>query len=405
MEFRKFWIGQTVSLIGNSITLFALPTLAVLMLHATPLQIGTLSALATLPFPLFGLFVGVWADRLPRRIIMLIADAVRALALLSIPLVAAFGHLQLGQLYAVALITGIGSAFFEITYQAYLPILVPRENLADANAKLEFSNSGAHITGNALAGGLIQFFGAPIAIAVDAFSYLASIASLAAIRTKEPAHSGPPLSPRQFLLELTEGVRVVTRSPDLRWLAGATGTTNLGAAIAGSVTLIYAYRLLHLQPGTLGLVFGLAELGFVGALLSQRVRRWLGLRRTLIVSLLLAAVGGSFMLLGMLGAPYVFIFLSSVFISVFVPIYNINQISYRQALVEHRLQGRMNATLRTFVWGTLPLGSLVGGYLGNLIGVPATIALGFAISALAVCWLIGFRERALPIVPRGISVN
>lgn len=392
-EFQKLWAGQTVSLLGTALTNFALPTLAVLVLHATPPQVGAIAALETLPFPLFGMLVGVIADRYSRRRIMMLADWVRFAVLASVPIAALLGVLGLPQLYVVALITGTASAFFGITYQSYLPVLVPAEQLTDANAKLEFSNSASQMAGNALAGGFVQWIGAAGAIGIDALSYLVSVASLGLIRTREPAHDGPPLSVRQGLREIGEGLSFVLHSPDLRWVAGATATSNIGGSIANAVMLIYAYRILHLKPGLLGLAFGLAELGFIGALFSTRLRRTFGLRATLIAALLGAALGTGAFLIGQIGWPYLAVFAGSAILTIATPIYNINQISYRQALTDVRMQGRVNATMRTFVWGTLPLGALAGGYLGSVVGVPATIAVGASICAVAALWLVPFRER------------
>jgi predicted MFS family arabinose efflux permease len=399
-DFNKLWAGQTLSLLGSAVTAFALPSLAILVLHATPIQIGALTALETLPFPVLGLFVGVLADRLPRRNIMIAADAVRFAALASIPVAAAFGVLRLPQLYGVALASGVGSAFFGITYQSYVPVLVAANRLTDANMKLEFSNSGSTMAGSAAAGLLVQWIGAAAAIATDAISYLVSIGTLLLIQKPEPAHQGPPLSVRQYALEMLEGLTIVFKSPDLRWIVGATATTNFGGAMVGAVSLIYAYRILHLQPGLMGVIYGFAEVGFVGALLSGRVRKVLGLRATLMSSLSLGAIGLASMLFARLGAPYAVLFVTSAIVAVSIPIYNVNQVSYRQALIDVRMQGRMNATIRTFVWGTLPLGAVVGGYLGTALGIPATIVAGAVVCAAATLWLIPMRERdPEPVVP------
>jgi len=349
-EFQKLWAGQTVSLLGTALTNFALPTLAVLVLHATAPQVGALAALQMLPFPVLGMLVGVIADRYSRRRIMIAADWVRFAVLASVPIAAFLGTLKLPQLYAVALISGTASAFFGITYQSYLPVLVPAERLAGANAKLEFSNSASQMAGSALAGGFVQWIGAAGAVAIDAVSYLVSIASLGLIRTREPKHDGPPLSFGQGLREVNEGLSFVLHASDLRWIAAATATTNLGGSMINAVILIYAYRILHLKPGLLGLAFGLAELGFVGALFSTRLRRRFGLRPSLIGALFGSAVGAAAFLLGQIGWPYLVVFAGSAIITIATPIYNINQVSYRQALTNVSMQGRVNATMRTFVW-------------------------------------------------------
>lgn len=395
-DFNKLWAGQTVSLLGSTLTMFALPTLAVLVLHATPAQIGALFALQMLPFPVLGLFVGVLADRFSRRKMMIVADLIRFATLATIPIAAGFHALALPQLYVVGLITGCASAFFGISYQAYLPAIVPPEKLVDANQKLEFSNSGTTMAGNAVAGGLVQAFGAAVAIAVDATSYLVSVASLATIRTPEPRHDHPSLTLRQIFTELREGLEIVFQSHDLRWILAATGTTNFGGSMAGAVTLIYAYRILHLQPGYLGLVEGLASIGFVGALLSAKIRPWLGLRNTLVIALGIGGLAIAGSLLALLGLPYVVLFFSAAIQAITIPIYNVNQVSYRQSLVELRLQGRLNATMRTFVWGTVPLGSLAGGYAATAFGIPQTILIGAVFDLLGAVWLLPLRERSAP---------
>jgi MFS family permease len=394
-NFNKLWLGQTISLLGSAVTMFALPTLAVLVLHATPVQLGALTALQTLPFPILGMFVGVVADRVSRRRIMIVADIVRFVALASIPIAAASRTLEMPQLYGVALVSGSASAFFGIAYLSYLPAIVPAKGLTGANAKLELSNSGSAMAGIALAGVLVQWIGAALAIAVDAVSYIASVISLLTIRAKEEPHEGPPLSLRQAGHEISEGLKVVFRSNDLRWILYATATSNLGGAMIMAVFFIYAYRLLHLQPGLLGLVDGFANLGFVGALFAVRVRNRLGLRATLVGSLLVTGLGSMCILLAGIAAPYVVLFAQGAVVAVAVPIYNINQVSYRQALVDARLQGRMNATMRTFVWGTMPLGSIIGGWLGALAGVPTTIACGALVSCLAALWILPLRVREL----------
>ncbi|MDQ6826969.1 MAG: MFS transporter [Candidatus Eremiobacteraeota bacterium] len=392
-DFNKLWFGQTVSLLGSAVTMFALPTLAVLVLRATPFQVGVLTALETLSFPVLGMLVGVVADRISRRRIMIVADAVRLLVLATIP-IAAFGKvLAMPQLYVVAVVTGAASAFFAISYQSYLPALVPSERLTDANAKLEFSNSGSTMAGIALSGALVQWIGAAFAIAADAASYLVSVISLLMIRADEPVHAATPLSLRQGWHEMREGLQIVFSSKDLRWVLYATATTNFGGAMIMAVFFIYAYRLLHLLPGLLGVVDGFANIGFVGALFAVRVRSRFGLRATLTASLLLSGLASMAILLAGITAPYMVLFVQGAIMAISVSIYNINQVSYRQALVEMRLQGRINATMRTFVWGTMPLGSLIGGWFGILIGVPATIACGAIISCAAALWVLPLRER------------
>ena len=377
-------------------TMFALPTLAVLGLHASPVQIGALNALETLPFPVFGMLAGVLADRWSRRKIMIVADVVRCLTLGVIPLLVAARRLDMTALYAVAAVTGSASAFFAISYQAYVPVVVKSERLNEANQRLEFSSSGSAMTGNALAGLLVQWVGAAAAIAIDAASYLVSVVSLVRIRAPEAAHVGPPLTLRQAGREILDGFTLVFDSPDLRFIVGATGTSNFGAGMSNAVSLIFAYRVLHLAPGALGVIMGIAHLGFVGALLSTRVRLRVGLRATLMTMMLASGFGEAIVLFAQLGLPLVAVFTSTATVAVAVTIYNVNQISYRQALVDVRKQGRLNAAVRTIVWGTLPLGAITGGVLASRYGPQTAIAISAALIASAALWLVPFRERALP---------
>ncbi|HET6276691.1 MAG TPA: MFS transporter [Candidatus Cybelea sp.] len=395
-NFHKLWLGQTVSVLGSAITVFALPTLAILVLQATTVQVGALAALETLPFPILGMIIGVAADRFSRRRIMIAADLVRFAALASVPIAAMLHSLHMPQLYAVALVTGAASAFFGIAYQSYIPVIVTTDRLTDANAKLEFSNSGSSMVGMAFAGALVQWLGAAFALAADAFSYIVSAFSLLSIRALEKPHKGPPLSLRQVGLDALAGLRIVFKSNDLRWILYATATTNFGGSMITAVFFIYAYRGLRLQPGILGVVDGLANLGFIGALLAVRIRNRLGLRATLAGALLIAGLGSLGILFAGLVAPYVVLFVQGALVAIAIPIYNINQVSYRQALVSIELQGRLNATMRTFVLGAMPIGSLLAGYLGTLVGVPETIACGALLSCAATFLVLPLRERTNP---------
>ncbi len=339
------------------------------------------------------MLAGVLADRLSRRRILIAANVLRFGALASIPLAAYFDALTITQLYVVALISGIGSVFFSITYQSYLPSLIPTSQLTSANATLEFSNSGSQIVGSAIGGALVQWFGAALAIALDAVSYLASIVTLAMIRTKEEPRDSPPLSVKQIAIEMREGAVCALGSNDLRCIVSATTTANFGSAIGSSMSLLYAYRMLHLQPGVLGVALGFAAFGFVGALLSVRICKLLGLRTTLLASLLVLGFGQASILLAQIGLPYVVMFASCAIGSVVGTIYNVNQVSYRQGFVALCLQGRVNAAIRTIAWGIAPVGSLVGGLLGEFAGIRPTIAIGAVIAAAGTLWLLPMHER------------
>jgi hypothetical protein len=389
-DFLKLWAGETVSQFGSQVTLLAVPTVAILILHAGPFQVGVLSALEFLAFPTLGLIAGVYADRLRRRPIMIGCDLGRLLALGSIPVAFAFGVLTLEQLYVVALLTGIFTVFFDVSYQSYLPALVDRPNLIEGNSKLEVTRSAAQVSGPAVAGLLIQWIGGARAVAIDAISFLASAIALATIRKPEPEpQPGTASGASGFIPEMREGIDVVFKSPILWRIASCTGTTNFGSnMIFGAVFLVFAYRDLHLSAGVVGIIFGISSVGgLLGAFLASWAARTLGLGTTLGVAIVVGGLAELATPLALIGAPVIVLSTLGLIANVTIPVYNINQVSLRQSITPDRVQGRMNATMRTIVWGTLPLGAFFGGILGTAIGVVNTILLGGAISALAAIWI------------------
>ena len=386
-DFVVLWAGQTFSVFGSAVSVLALPSVAILLLQATPLQLGILEALAFAAFPVLGLFVGVLADRTPRRGVMIAADVVRAAALVSIPLAAAAHALSFAQLAIVAFVTGTGTVFFDICYQSYLPSLVSAGELSRANARLEFTRSAAEVGGTGLAGLLISAIGAATAVGVDALSFLVSVTSLLAIRKRET----PPVRENRtttVLGDLRVGVACVFGSPVLRTIAASTATSNLGHSMLSAVLLIFAYRELHLQAATLGLVFAVANVGFIGAALATRSTRRFGLGATLAGSNLIGGLAPLFLPLALYAAPVAVIFAVTLVQTVMTPIYNINQVSLRQTIVPQALQGRMNATMRTIVWGTMPVGALAGGVLGSTLGIVPTILVAGTVTTSACLWIL-----------------
>lgn len=376
-----------MSELGGSITQIALPTVAVFQLHAGPFELGLLSAFARLPFPLLALPIGVWIDQLPRRRVMILADVGRMLALASIPIAAVGGALTLVQLYVVALVTGLLTIFFDLAYLSYVPSLVGRENLGDANAKLQLSSSVSDVAGPGLGGLLIQAIGGGQAIAVNAASYLVSFASLAWIRGEDvsPVRTGPAAS---AFADLKEGLAHVFRHPLLRSLILCLG----GAIVVGHMEepnlYPFLYKILHLSPGTVGLVLSVSGVGSVaGAIVSRRVAARFGPGWTLAVT---GAVVGTMIMLqttAQFGLAIPILVATFLIIGVMDPIHDVTQVSLRQMLTPDRLQGRMNSVFRTVFWGAWPLGSVIGGYVGSVLGpVPAIVigGAGFAVFGLAV---------------------
>jgi len=376
-DFVKLWAGQTISVVGSQVTVLALPTIAILTLHATAAQVGLLASLQRLAFPVLALFAGVWIDRVRRRPLMIAADALRAAALLSIPLVAAIGALTLLQLYAVAAIVGVGTVVFDIAYLAYVPSLTGRADLLEANTKLEVSHSGSYLTGPALAGGLIQLVGAAQAILADALSFLVSVATIALIRQTEPSPRFEGHPRLGVLAEIRDGLRLVFGNRILRSMALLLTAGAVGFHLAEPAFFLFAYRNLGLSPGALGLVFAAGGVGaLIGAFMVGTVTRFFGLGVTLAITT--AGVGAGFLIwpLALLVFPLATLIGAEFLVGVCDSIYNVSQVSLRQSVTPDRLQGRMTATLRTMFWGAWPLANLAGGILAGVVGAPLTIVIG-----------------------------
>jgi len=385
----RLWVGQTISEAGTQISALAVPTVAILLLHATPFQVGLLTALEFLPFPVLGLVAGVYADRVRRRPLMIASDLGRMACLVSIPIAFTLGLLHIEQLYLVGLVVGVFNVFFGISYQSYLPALIERADLIEGNSKLEVSRSTAQLAGPAIAGFAIQAIGAARAIYLDAASFLVSAVSLWIIRKPEPRPQPHAETGRSgFWHEMWEGIQVVVGNPTLWKIAGCTATSNLGTNMAFAVELIFLYRYLHLAPGVVGVVFAVGSVGgLLGAIFAGPIQARLGVGMTLLVSIL---GGGLVMATPLAAYTYAPVFLSILFFVEFLigAPYNIVQVSLRQAITPDRVQGRMNATMRTIVWGTIPIGSVLGGLLAGFIGVPETIVLGGFVALLAVGWIL-----------------
>ena len=389
-EFLKLWAGQGISELGSQVSLLALPTVAILVLGATPFQVGLLAACETLAFPVLGLVAGVYVDRLPRRPIMIACDVGRLLALASVPVAFALGVLSMPQLYAVALITGVGTVFFDVAYQSYLPALIPRADLIEGNTKLQVTGSVAQMAGPALGGFLIQLLGPARAVAADAATFLVSVVSLAWIRRAEPSPAPAKESGRGgFFAEMWEGIQVVFGNSTIWKIAGSTSTSNLGSNLFFAVFLIFLYRVLHLSPGTVGVIFAAGAVGgLLGALTAAWIPRRIGLGPTLFVTMLVSGLSMILIPLAQYGFAIPLLFASMFVTSFVIPVYNINQVSLRQAIVPDRLQGRMNATVRTIIWGTNPIGAFIGGIIGSTYGTVPALYAGIAVSLLAGFWIL-----------------
>jgi len=389
MAFRTLWVGQTLSLFGSQVTFLALPLAAILVLHASAFEMGVLGAVEFAPFLFLTLFAGAWVDRVRRRPVMIAANLARAELIGAVPIAAALGVLSIPFLAVVAFAAGCGAVLFEVAFLAYVPSLVGRDRLTAANTRLFSSASAADVVGPGLAGTLVSLVGAPFALAADALSYLVSAASLIAIRQPEPA---PAVAVRRDLrAEIGEGLRVTFRHPMLRPFAFEAATFNLFSAMLNAVFLLFLTRELGFAPAAVGSIFVVGALGsLAGSMVAGRIAGRIGLGPTLLGSMIAACsvylvipfVGGSSVLTAAV--------LAGVFAvaGAFIAITVIHVMTIRQTVTPDRLLARMNASYRTLGYGIMPIGALLGGVIGEALGLRATLAVAAAGIAAAPLWVV-----------------
>ena len=409
-DFVKLWSAETVSQFGTQFTQLALPLVAIDVLHVSAFEVAALTTVEFLPFLLVSLPAGVWVDRLRRRPILVIGDLSRAVLLGSVPVAYWLGHLTMGQLYIVGFLVGIATVFFDVAYQSYLPSLVERQQLIDGNAKLEISRAAAQLGGPGIAGIVINALRAPAALAFDAVSFVGSALFIFGIRKSESSvRTDAPR--RRMRVELREGLRYVLTHPYLKNIAACTALFNFWGNMGFAVLLVFARRELHLSPLAIGLAFTLSNVGpLLAAFNANRISSRFGVGRTIIGASILGAP--TFLVipfapegnaaLALLIPAFIVGGLSNV-------IYNVTQVSLRQAITPERIQGRMNSVMRFIVWGTIPLGSIIGGVLASQIGVKQTLivsGVGCLMPFLPVLFspVRGIREMPEPVVDEAGAV-
>ncbi len=395
-DFLLLWSAQGISAIGSRITRTALPMVAILAVGASALDLGVLSVALTLPGVLVAWVAGGWVDRHRRKPLLIGADLVRAAALLTIPATALTGHLSLALLYTVAVIVGVFSVLFNVADQVLITDLVAPKRLLDANGKREAADAVAEITGPALGGALVALLTAPIAIAVDSVTFIASALLIGGIRRRETVAAAAAAA--SFVDDVRTGLHVVWRDPTIRALLLATGTLTLCFSFMASLYTLYALRDLALTPAQLGIVIGCGGVGgLAGAWLATPVvRRW-GVRRVLIGALLLGAVMQVFVPL----APAVpaiamtFLIATQLIGDGALTVYLINETTLRQRLLPPEVLGRAAATWAVVTGLLTPTGALVGAALAETFGIRPTLWVLPVGGAVAALWLIAAR-RALP---------
>ncbi|HEX2753927.1 MAG TPA: MFS transporter [Candidatus Limnocylindrales bacterium] len=439
-NYLKLWTAATVSLFGTQVSQIAIPFIAAVVLKASAGEVGLLTTIEFLPFILFALPAGVWVDRFPKRRILVIGDLGRALMLISIPIASALGSLTIWQLYLVGFVNGAMTVFFDVADQSFLPAILDRGELVEGNSKLQISQSSAQILGQPVGGGLVALLSAPVAVLIDAASYFGSAALILWIRlTSGGARStgrrsdiarnaaGEAIGDAGTATSPTAGASLAAASGDtpvasdedggmrgqiaaglgyighhrfLASIAASTATSNLFSNIAFAILPVYLYTTLGLSPASVGAIGGIGGAGvLIGALLASRIAKAFGVGRVIVGSLLLGGLAG--LLVPAAPPELAFWFVATAFFigSIAGVVYNVNQVSLRQAITPEHFLGRMNATMRFLVWGTIPIGSLIGAGLSEVIGVHMTIWVGATLGVFSFLPVLLSPVRSLREIP------
>ncbi|MFB7076428.1 MFS transporter [Streptomyces sp. NPDC056308] len=382
-NFRRFWFGQTLSQFGARIGTLGLSVTAVELLDANTRQVGVLAAASTVCYLIIGLPAGAWVDRMLKRKTMMWAALIRSLTILVIPVLWLTGDLRIEVLYFVAVVVGVVTVFFDVAYQSYVPVLVPEDDIAAANARLEATAQVSTLGGPALAGLLMRIISAPVVMLVDAITYLASFLCLSMTKDDERKTAPAAGVKGHLLADIGEGLRFVRDQPVIRRLAASMGVSNFFATVVSTLVPVLVMRTIGFDSFMLGLImtFGAAG-GVVGALLAPKARQRFSAGTVMSCGLLMAAffsvanpvaavigphskiLAGAVLLLGEFG------------LVMGALLFNVTQVSLRQTLCPKNLLGRMNASIRFVVWGSMPLAALAAGWLGSAIGVVATLWIG-----------------------------
>jgi MFS family permease len=375
-DFVRLWSSLTITHFGGQITFLALPLIAALTLDATPFEMGVLTALEALPFPLFGLFAGVLVDRAPKLPIIVWSDIARGIALLAVPLCAWLGVLSIGVLYAVGFLVGLGTVLGWPAYQVFMTERVGRDKLVEANAKSGVSDSTAQLIGPGLAGGLIQWLTAPFAILLDALSFFVSAWILRGIRSRPS--DAPKMRASSIGVEIREGLAAIWRNPTLRSLAWALAIWQVFRHAFLAIVVLFAARDLGFSAGHLGALWMLAGIGSLGATsVIEGLNRRFGFGRAMLAGILGTGIGWLLISAaqgGVVAASALF-GLGLLVLDFSAMVFFINYLALRHAVTPDPLLGRVTASMISLTVATAPLGGLAGGWIAEHAGLRATMAL------------------------------
>jgi MFS family permease len=401
-DFRRLWLGQTISVLGDQVTQLGLPLVAVLTLGADATQMGTLTAVGLLPHLLFSLPAGVWLDRVrSRRRLMVAADLIRAAAIASIPLAFAFDALGMVQLYVVGFVAGSLSVVFDLSWNTVFVAVTQRERYVEAMSLLNGSRSLAFVVGPTIGGLLVQVLGAPLAMLADALSFLGSVVFLRRIRSPEPPieHEAEPTRQR-----LTAGLTFVLRDPIIRPSMLAVTTVNLFNFAFAALFILYVTSTLGVSPGALGLALGVGAVGgLIGAVIASRIGRRIGLGPAYVLGCFIFPASLVLVPIAAPGMPMpiilLLILLSEFGAGLGVMILDINIGAINNARIGDRIRARANGAYRFINYGVRPIGALLGGFLGAAIGVREALFVVTIAACFGILWMIGspiLRLRDLP---------
>ncbi len=383
-DFRRFWLGESISLLGSQVTTLALPLVAVTTLHTSDAGLGLVNAAVFAPFLVLPLLAGALIDRHRRRPVLIWSNLVRAAVLCLVPALAHAGMLSLPTLCLVAVVAGAATVFFDLAMHAYVPVLVDEDGLVDANSRLYAGVSVAQVAGPALAGILVDRIGAPTALLVDAASFLVSVALLLSIRTPEPPAAATARD--RLTRSVRDGLAFTVRHPYLRPCVVYAGTYNLCWMALQTAFLLYAVRTLHFSATRIGVILGVAALGAIaGSVLAAPLARRAGPGPAIVAATALACAGPA--LVPAAGGTVAALIVAFLIGDLGSAIANVHMATLRQRLTPAAMMGRVTATYRLISWGTMPVGALAGGALTGLVGGRATLAVtaaGFVVAFAAV---------------------
>ncbi|MEX2462550.1 MAG: MFS transporter [Paenibacillaceae bacterium] len=403
-NFLKLWFGQTISMLGSQVTYIALPLTAVLILNATPVQMGAFQAVSTAPFFILGLFAGAWIDRVDRLPLLVYTNIASVIILSFVPILAWFNLLSIWLLYIVAFLSAASTMTFQLAYQSFLPSIIKKENLPEGNSKLEGSRTVTQVLGPSMAGVLIQLITAPIAILVDIISFIISACFFSNIKVTE---SKPQIAKQNIWLQIFEGLKVIISNPFLRSISFSTAILNFSRSAFEAVYLLFVVKTLSLNPAQIGMVYGFGSMGsLLGAVIANRIAKRFGIGASIVGSCVLIGIGFSLVSFAsdslFLSIPL--LILAQAFTGMGNTVYFINQVSLRQAITPNNLLGRVNASQIFISRSAMPLGGVLGGIIGSCFGLRFSIAITSIFSFLAVLLLISSpvrRVRILQDLPLG----